>query len=424
MANVDAIKQRLDVLSRKVYSEEIKQEALSIIQSLAGVESSEANAAKKAASLVLRARARLLLPAYDKDAEADLAKALKLRAADTEAWIAMSECLWKREALKEARDALESALASDPEHVGALCQLSRIVRAQCGKLSGSANAAEEQTALLNTAVEKARAALRVDPTSAEAWACLGVALMQQTVAMGMDLSILRKASQALTQAGKGAEPHPDIVYNRGVARKCLGEYGAALADFKLAYELDPKGLAGAKREVQQVTTMLNGFAGVVNTYRGDQVRSRDLKAKVLNKLPLADAATKREFQPLRAVLARGSQGPVWSCVRVIELISSPNEQPLCYMAVDRDATFCAVLVYRTSPKALKGGDVLFIPFPPAAISSQAHTLPETEIEGKTIAAASIEVVSVIVEPTVVFVNGAPIAKSLILNPQLATRQFV
>jgi tetratricopeptide (TPR) repeat protein len=257
------ISKRIDDLARRVYSDAVKAETEAVLAALPSPDQAGLDAARKARVLTLRARARLILPAYSKEAEADLSKALKLRPGDTAAWVAMSECLWKRDALKEARDALDSALSVDPKCVPALAQLSRILRAFCSRKEIPS---EERVQLMELSVAKAKEAVAIDMTSGEAWAALGIALMQQTVALGMDLGLLRKALQALTQAGRRNEQDPDIAYNRGVVRKCLGEYGAACSDFAKAYELDPAGLSTALKEKQSVAALLAGFQGVMAAF--------------------------------------------------------------------------------------------------------------------------------------------------------------
>jgi tetratricopeptide (TPR) repeat protein len=455
------ISKRIDDLARRVYSDAVKAETEAVLAELPSPDQAGLDAARKARVLTLRARARLILPAYSKEAEADLSKALKLRPGDTAAWVAMSECLWKRDALKEARDALDSALSVDPKCVPALAQLSRILRAFCSRKEIPS---EERVQLMELSVAKAKEAVAIDMTSGEAWAALGIALMQQTVALGMDLGLLRKALQALTQAGRRNEQDPDIAYNRGVVRKCLGEYGAACSDFAKAYELDPAGLSTALKEKQSVAALLAGFQGVIAAFTttttapaaagtstdaapgaattaaaaagssSDTKQQRDFKKNVLSKLPLVDAANpNREFVPLRAILAKSAgaaasdnQQATWAALRVIELVSSPSDQPLCYMAVDREGTFCALLVYRVLPAAMSAGDVAFVPFPPTGIARHEHKYTTAPTDARAVSAVerTLDLISVTAEPTALFVNGAPIAKSNFKMPLLATRQFV
>jgi tetratricopeptide (TPR) repeat protein len=447
------ISKRIDDLARRVYSDTVKAETEAVLAELPSPDQAGLDAARKARLLTLRARARLILPAYSKEAEADLSKALKLRPGDTAAWVAMSECLWKRDALKEARDALDSALSVDPKCVPALAQLSRILRAFCSRKEIPS---EERVQLMELSVAKAKEAVAIDMTSGEAWAPLGFALMQPTVARGMDLGLLRKALQALTQAGRRNEQDPDIAYNRGVVRKCLGEYGAACSDFAKAYELDPAGLSTALKEKQSVAALLAGFQGVMAAFTttapspdaapgattsaaaaagsSETKQQRDFKKNVLSKLPLVDAANpNREFVPLRAILAKSAgaaasdtQQATWAALRVIELVSSPSDQPLCYMAVDREGTFCALLVYRVLPAAMSAGDVAFVPFPPTGIARHEHKYTTAPTDARAVSAVerTLDLISVTAEPTALFVNGAPIAKSNFKMPLLATRQFV
>ena len=437
---VAALQARVQALSKKVMTDAVRKEIDALIAELPSVEQQQGlDAKRKASLLVLHARAKLLLPAYSKDAETELSKALKLRPTDVEAWVAMSECLWKREALVEARDALNSALGIEPQHIGALCQLSRILRACCNRPDVSN---DDRAAMMAEAVAKAKAAVEVDMASGEAWAALGVALIQQTVATGMDLAILSKAHQALVQACRRNESDPDVHYNRGVVRKCLGEFGGAAEDFAKAFELDPVGLPMAKRDKEVINALLQGFAGILASFASETApeKLQTFKKTVLNKLPvLGDGG--REFLPLRVLLknptaSRPDAPPRWLAVRALELVSGPTEQPLCYLAADRDATFCALLVYRTTAEAIKPGSTVMVALPPGGVAEHVHNYvaepkPDAAAGGAAAASSSgagvaktLSLPCVLAEPTALFVNGAPVPKHMFKSPSLATRQFV
>ena len=170
-ADITKWESTIDGLWGRVLNDDAKAEAEKIIAAASGADALEGlDAATKARLLIARARAHLLLPAYSKEAEADLSKALKLRPSDALAWVTMSESLWKRDAIKEARDVLVSALAQDSKCVPALCQLSRILRAYAGKV---ATENEERLALMEESVARAKEAIALDMNSGEAWAALG-----------------------------------------------------------------------------------------------------------------------------------------------------------------------------------------------------------------------------------------------------------
>ena len=104
--------------------------------------------------LMVRARANLLMPVFSAEAEGDLNRALKLDQSSAEPLVLLSECLWRKNALREAVDAIESALRLKPDASPALCQQSRLLRslvsAETDKAASLENASGAGTPPTNT----------------------------------------------------------------------------------------------------------------------------------------------------------------------------------------------------------------------------------------------------------------------------------
>jgi hypothetical protein len=75
---------------------------------------------------------------------------------------------------------------------------------------------------------------------------------------------------------------------------------------------------------------------------------------------------------------------------------------------------------------MSAGDVAFVPFPPTGIARHEHKYTTAPTDARAVSAVerTLDLISVTAEPTALFVNGAPIAKSNFKMPLLATRQFV
>ena len=419
----------VDGLWGRVLSEEDMAKADKIVAEAAeGDPLQGLDAKSKVRLLIVRARARLLKPSYSKEAENDLSKALKLRSTNTLAWVAMSECLWKRDAIKEARDALVTALTHDPKCIPALCQQSRILRVYAGK---EASSNEERLQLMEESVAKAKEAIALDMNDGEAWAALGMALIQLTVSSAMDLTLMRKANQALVQAVRRRDFDPDILYNRGVVRRCLGDFSGASEDFQAAYRLDPAGLQVADRDRIAVTARLESFSSVIKFVTGEGGTSNKAREfrKQMAKLPvMVDGGA--ELLPITKLVSRvGGPKTVHTALRVLQLVSPNTEQPLCYVAADREGNFVSLLVYRVAAAAIQPNCTAYISFPSSSVTEHTHTflpLPKADKEGNIIDATeklTLHLASVVTDPTGLSINGRPIEQHHIKVPSLATRQF-
>lgn len=419
---MDELDARVTQLSQLVYNDEVKAAVEEILTQAPNPETLSTNDQKIRAYL-LRARAKLLLPVFSKEAELEINKALKLNQKAPDTWVALSEAYWRRNALREARDALDSALRIDPKHQSALTQYSRILRSMCA-LPDTPN--EQKMAFLKESEDKAKEAVAVDPNNGEAWSALGVSLLQQAVGKGMEMPLMKKALAALNQACGKSPSNPDVYYNRAVVHSVFGHYGASITDYIKAYELDPKGLKSAKAAAEQYSTLLLKLHGKLAAGYGG-LNERDFTKNIASKLPAKGKDGAQVFVNLMDVLDKHITMPKeggqvqWVAVKVLDLVSSANDQPLTYHVIDKEGTSCLLLAYRVTAASIKIGDTVMVPFPPSSAANLGHQIPD--IPQLDVKATNVCAPTMIVEPSTLLVNGAPIPAKCFQMPQLGTRQF-
>lgn len=416
---MDELEAQVNQLSLLVYSDEVKVAVEDILTKVPNPDALS-SAEQKIRAYLLRARAKLLFPVFSKEAELDINKALKLNQNAPGTWVALSEAYWRRNALRESREALDSALRIDPKYQPALTQYSRILRSLCG---AEDTPAEQKLALLKESEVKAREAVAIDPNNGEAWSALAVVILQQAVANGMDLPLLKKSLASLNQAATKSPTNPDIYYNRGVVHATFGHFGAAIQDFSKAFELDPKGLKGAKANAElNLQVLLKARAKISAGYAG--MTERDFKKNISAKLPAKGKDGDQMFVQLKDVLDKQidpKSAVQWVAVKVIDLLSNPTDQPLIYLVADKDGSACLLLAYRVMSGAMKIGDTVMIPFPPSSAATLGHTVSENAaVDTK---ADSFAIPTTIAEPSTLIVNAAPIPAKFYKMPQLGTRQF-
>jgi len=185
-ADISALEKRVKLLQHVVYVPDMSKEVTRILSLLPHPDPNHKPAKdapkppttlptfeslgrkEKIKILLLRARTNLLLPVFSADAEADLNRALKLDQTSADPLILLSECLWRKNALKEACEAIESALRIKPGAAAALCQQSRLLRSlvssETDKAAASGN--EGGTSSTNGSFTTApNAGANVDPSS-------------------------------------------------------------------------------------------------------------------------------------------------------------------------------------------------------------------------------------------------------------------
>eukprot|EP00744_Colponema_vietnamica_P009405 GILI01013373.1.p1 GENE.GILI01013373.1~~GILI01013373.1.p1 ORF type:complete len:421 (+),score=121.65 GILI01013373.1:82-1344(+) len=413
-----AIQKRIDELKGLPYSQKLKEEIEKLISEVPLVKD-DTPRAEKVVLYCLRAKALLLLPTFSAEAEADLNKALKLDPSSSpDTYIALSECLWRKNQEQEAVDAAQSALSIDAKYIPALCQLSRLVRA----LATKEGSTEEQRAnYLHDSIMKAKEALGVDINSGEAWSALGLAHIQVAVATGFGYIGMKKALAAMQQAVVKCPNDPDIHYNLAVVLESTGNYSLAAVEYAKAALIDPL-LKGANASANSCKALLERYLSVETEAK----KNENLKKELLFKLPASKAAngvvTKSsiaEILSLSPSEIKAAKGHMLS-VMVIGLISPQGAYPLCYQCIDRNGQTCMLLVPRLQSSAVSRRDVVTVTFPPSAISAveQKNVMADDK---KTL--VDVQSVVIAADPDSILVNNAPVANSLFTLPQMSSRVF-
>ena len=429
--SIDDLEKEVESLSRLFYSDTVKSGVESVLKRCPNPDSLT-TAADRVRCLLVRGKARLLLPAFSTEAETDLNKALKLQSSNPQTWLAMSEAYWKRNALQDAREALEAALRADAKFQPAMTQMSRVLRAASG---AGEIPPEERMRLLHESLKMGKESVALNPNDGDAWAAFGMALMQESIALGTDLPMMKKALSAINQASSKSPANPDILYNRGVIHRLLGNFGQAFSDFVAAYKMDSKGLSSAKRLAAEIVEMLTKVRAKMELPRAG-IPERDFK-KQMQRLPASgpfspkrgaelQMCSLKEGEELFASRAAAAARVQYVPLKVVDLVSNPNDQPFVYLCIDKAECACVVLLYRVLQSAVKAFDQLFVPLPPSSILMAEHTLQAEALSilpDEQAATSVYRMLTVVVEPNTLLVNGEPIAPQHYKMPQLATRQF-
>lgn len=401
-----AVLSTIDNLQKTDYSSEENQKTIkSLLDKLPSLESCGGDANAKVQVLVAKSRLKLLLVGSSssssgssasadellkqhlKDAESDISKALKLRSQDTSAWLVMSEIQWRRKSYREARDAAESALRSAPSNVQALCQASRLSRI----VSSHEKAAEKKPALIANSIQRAKQALAVDPSSSEAWLCLGLTLYHEAGSTAMTFAGLRKALSAVAQACRCDPKNADAFLNRGLIEHSLTQFADALVSFETASKLDASLKAQCDPFFKRSQTMLMMLQQRLRIPVADRPKmlGEEFKAAlksahaaslsppagaILTGLssafaPVIEVAKKAPASSSNATQVKASadaskaaapnvdndddaKKPKACVVGVLRMISSSNEVPLVYECVDQGKNLCCLAVCNVSPAAI------------------------------------------------------------------------
>lgn len=355
--------------------------------------------------LLLRCKAKLLMPFVSKDAEKDLHMALKLKQDSAETWVVLAECFLRRNAFKEACDALDNALRAEPENTAALCKYSQVQRNRCGEPGLTA---EQKSEFLKSAVDKGRAAVKSNVADADAWNTLSLSLLSVATADGMTYDGARKALAAMQQAQCMATADPDVHFNKAILESLTGEFGAAAADFMRAHELDKTRLKGTRRFCEDNAAVLQ---------------------RAVNRMRNAAGIGRRDFQKTRSNLssavakakAASNQAASLTHLAVVDIVTEPKMQPQALLAVDEAGAFSLVLLYGVSGGSFKIGDVVsFLPASTKRIEVQ-HVMPA--ILELSIEAITLPLTHYYTDANALLVNGRQLPSQSRVPLQLSSRLF-
>lgn len=399
---LDELEKELAELSKiKIYNEEVKNGAASILDRLPSPEDKGVD--DKVRILLMRCKVRLLQPKVSKEAEEDINTILKLNKGSAETWVELSECLFRRNACKEALDALENALRLDPNYIPALCQYSQIQRNRCG--TENFTAAEKQS-LLEDAVSKAKAAIQIDPESGEAWNALSLSLLSKSTLLGATREELRKSYAAMQQAEAKEPEDPDVHYNKGMLESLTGHFGAAASEFGKAYSLDQYRLKGTKAAYEENLDVLRRINSSMQNSKG--IGKREFKKMCKN----LDSFIKKNGDV---------QGEVINFC-VINIVSEPLMQPVSLLVIDPSHKFSLLLFYQVKSGAFKIGDVVSAPSRTLQREDVVHRVDAVPAFGSS-DTTEVALPHIFGESNAVMVNGRRIPESFRASLQVSSRLF-
>ncbi|KAG5498849.1 hypothetical protein JKF63_03138 [Porcisia hertigi] len=400
MAALASLEKEVADLKRvRVFNEAVRQGVEHVLASLPPPEE-EKNTATKVRILLLRSQATLLLPRVSRESEKDLNTVLKLQPGSASTWVDLSECLLRRNAFKEACDALDSALRVDPAHTGALCKYSQIQRNRCGEEGVTT---EQRKVYLEDSVAKARAAVTSNVDDADAWNTLALSLLSKVTLEGMSFDGVRRALAAMQQAERKDPEDPDVHYNKAVLESLLGYFGAASMSYWKAFGLDNDRLKGTWHYSGENAKVLLRAQSRMKTASG--IGKRDFK-KICTRI---DQARKKY-----------TQGTFAKIVGVVDIVTEPTMQPVTLLVSDEKANFGFLLMHEVRSTCFKIGDVITYPAttPVETITHNVVGCPGVEAEP-----LELTLTHAYPNPKGILINGQPLPSSAHVPLQMTSRLF-
>ncbi|RNF06978.1 tetratricopeptide repeat domain 5 [Trypanosoma conorhini] len=409
---IEELERRLDGLQKvKVFDERVRGGVERLLASTPNFEE-ERDPETKVRLLFLRCKALTLLPSYSREAEQACGAALKLRHDRPDLWVLLSECLARRNATREACDALDNALHIDAHNVEALCQYSRLLRTLS---SDSKLTQTERLQHLNDSVARGKAAAAACPTSTDAWNCYSIALLSKALSSGVDIAGAKQALQAMRQAARLSPEDPDVRFNKGGIEGLLGHFGNAACDFLAAYEADKTRLKGTKQMLENHLTVLRRAESRIHTAR--QAGKRNF-ASLLAKLPSSPDAV-----AVKSVLEGSATAPCRVTVGAVDVLSEPTMEPTVLLAAEKSGEFLLLLLYGLRQGSVKGNNTtISLSFPDSTPVRVTHEVPD--ISFLETSAHTATYTQVFVDLKTTLINGQPVPSRMLVSPTLFSTMFV
>ncbi|XP_054261101.1 tetratricopeptide repeat protein 5-like [Macrosteles quadrilineatus] len=306
-------------------------------------------------------------PDHNSEAEAALAKAVKLDPQLVEAWNQLGECYWKRDNIKEAKNCFQGAL-NKKKNIVSLRNMSMLVRME------ATSTREEKVKNVELGLDLAKQAVEMDTSDPESWLVLGNSFLAMFFNVQQNPKTLKQAMTAYlrSEADPVGKNNHDLHYNKAVALKYEEEYPSALMEFTRAYELNPSWETPSKN-LRQMLQYLDSIMDLL------QAKGR-LKAKKLQSLlqsiedkqlgpyeggqyTSGGQTVKLTLQPLSSLKA-GLNCEVVILGKVICSVRNEDIVPFTFCLIDKQKNVCAVTVYNIAEgQGVIIGDSVAIPEP-------------------------------------------------------------
>ncbi|CAH9108920.1 unnamed protein product [Cuscuta europaea] len=292
-----------------------------------------------------------VFPYYRKEAEEHLSKAVKLNPSLADAWLCLSNCIWKKGDLPSVKNCLMLGLSKGPNK-RILCQLSMLERKM-------AQGAEDLEGIIEESVKHAKEATTLDVKDGYSWYNLGNAYHTSFFVSGAwDHRKLLQSLKAYQNAERDQRmtSYPDLYFNCATLNKYLENYEKALAGFEAATLKDP-GL-NATEEVQKVLYLLDKLDSLLK----GQSKSKHLSslASSLNNISVSPSYRKTTID----VLSEGLNKGVVLFGKVLLFVKHGTSTPLYYVLCDSTEVCYVLSVYGVQNEAIKERDIvtLFQPY--------------------------------------------------------------
>lgn len=333
----------LEAKKIKVYTPEVENEVKYILSHLPPLPEEPELVEDKVRILQIRSNVRLLKPSACSECEEDLNKILKLNKGSFETWVSLGECLLRRNACKEAMEAVNNAIRLDPQYPPALCLYSQILRCRCSSQENLL--IDEKKLLLDDAIAKSKACIALNVENGDAWNSLALSLLSRATLEGASRADLRRAFSAIEQAVKQSPEDPDVRFNKGMLESLLGRFDAAAVELVRAHKIDKKGLKGVKSEYEENVGVLRRIVSTIENIQGTGKRDYRTCVKEL------------EFFSSKY----GNRNGAVRHFSILNIVSASTMQPVVLLTIDVHQKFVVLLVYQVRSGAFKISDTVTLP---------------------------------------------------------------
>ncbi|ETW04922.1 hypothetical protein H310_04022 [Aphanomyces invadans] len=286
----------------------------------------------KATAWYIQGKALEVFPEYNPSSEALLTKAAKLDPCNSDIWVSLGNCFWKKGDLEAAKNCFESCLDYGPSK-HALRSLSMVLR----KMGTNV---EEKTSNIKASITHAKAALNLDIQDGESWYVMGNAYLALFFAcshstVDLDRSL---AAYARAEAG-GAANNPDLHFNRANVHRYKEDYALAVQSFCKAHALDP-----SLRAMAIVDGILRWTLRVSNLIHHKGRFKVTRIAQLASALPPVCEVQGRTRVSISSLQQGHNEGKVVALKLLVDVVRG-NEPPGCFVMMDEAQTCCAVSIY-------------------------------------------------------------------------------
>jgi tetratricopeptide (TPR) repeat protein len=162
----------------------------------------------------------------------------------------------------------------------------------------------------------------------------------------------------LAEQSDNMKNNPDLLFNRAMIYKFLNEYETAYAGFLHAYNIDPT-LFAALQCANQIKNLLEKLTVLIEV--NGNLKANQLQ-QYIAKLSYVQYGSELQERPLNALSQENNAQYAVSLI-VVQRISILSSSPSIYLALDREKTFCSVVIYHVVADSIKEGDLIVIPNP-------------------------------------------------------------